>query len=459
MENNKTIRQSNEKVMPKVNVILVVILSVLLAAVLALTALLVVSNKNSNIYASSLEATYQKAYYDLADNINNAEVKLSKVITSSDEKYTGELLTEIAKNANDAQLNLSMLPVSINGIEESITFINQLSGYSETLSKKITQDQPITAQEHETLQQLYNSVIKMKQALNSVSAKMANGYNIINSSLSIQNDYNDFTVQLQSIKTNDVEYPTMIYDGPFADSQIRKTVKAFVNSTNTVDETEAKSYLAKIFDVDVNNIEYQGEAKSNFETYDFIFKDKNETDFFAQVSKKEGRLITLTGYKEEQEPNFNLYEAQANAENFVKATGISNVECVWYDIIGGNAYFNFAPVENGIILYPDLVKVKCDLSNGQILGYEARSYYTNHVQRTLPEFAISQEDASSKIKEGYIVEVVNKVLAPIKYGEVLCYEFQCTFNNEIYYIYVNGVTGSVDNILKVIQTNDGSLIM
>lgn len=458
MENNKT-TGAVHKTMPKVNVVLVILLSVLLAAVLALSALLITSYNNSNIYASSLEATYQKSYYDLVDNVNNAEVKLSKVLTSSDEQYSGELLTEIAKNANDAQMNLSMLPVSINGIEESITFINQLSGYCETLSKKITRDESISALEAETLQQLYNSVLKMKQSLNAVSARMANGYSILSNSLSLQNEYNDFTVHLQSIKTNDVEYPTMIYDGPFADSQIRKTVKAFVNSTNFVDEMGAKSYLANIFDVNVNSIEYQGETKSNFVTLDFIFKDNSDTEFFAQVSKAECRLITLAAYREEKEPTFNLYTAQSNAEEFVKATGIMNVECVWYDIIGGNAYFNFAPVENGVILYPDLVKVKCDLSDGQIIGYEARSYYTNHTTRNIPEFAISQQDALAKIKEGYIVETVNKALAPIRYGEVLCYEFQCTFNNDIYYIYVNGITGSVDNILKVIRTSDGSLIM
>lgn len=432
---------------------------VLLVLAATFLTMFVIHYNTANDHANSLEAGYQKSYFNLVDNINNAETEMSKALLSSDDEYIGELLQKIAKNAHNAQCSLSMLPVSANGISESLTFINQLGGYSETLSKKIIKGDALTASEKETLQELYNSLREMKISLNNVSMNMRDEYSILENSLSIKEDYNDFTINLQTIKTADVEYPTMIYDGPFSDSEITKEIKAFKNSTNEVDENQAKDVVVNLFD-NANEITYMGETTSNFETYDFTFKTQSQSEHFVQISKLEGKLITLAGYLTyDKEPLFSVEDAKMLAIEFIQKTGIDNVECVWFDVIGNSAYFNFAPVIDGIILYPDLVKVKSSLVDGEILGYEAKSYYLNHDKRTIPAFTITKEQASKKIKSGYEIIGVKTVLAPIEYQEILCYEFECNFNDSTYYIYINGVTGSVANILKVIETTDGSKIM
>ncbi len=439
-------------------VVLSIILGVMTIGVVLLTIFLVLANGTVSNYGSMLEVGYQKSYYNLVDDINNAEVRMSKVLSSSDDIYTGNLLHEIQKNANDAQNNLNALPVSLNGVEESITFINQLGGYCETLSKKIAEGGTITENERETLAQLYDCLLTMKLAFENISQDMGGEYNILSNSLSIKKDYNDFTVQLQSIKTNDVDYPTMIYDGPFADSQVRKEVRG-LDKQNVVSVEEAKEKLSTIFSINSDDISHVGETNGNFETYDFTFEANYENEVFAQMSKAEGRLITLASFKEEGEVNLSVDAAKSIAENFVISTGIENVRSVWHDVVGGCAYFNFAPIKNGVVLYPDLVKVKCDLTSGNVLGYEARSYYINHVSRNLPEFVITETQAEAKVKDNYVVQNVTKVLAPINFGEVLCYECECAFDGDTYYVYVNAITGSVDNILKVIKTDDGNKIM
>ncbi len=442
----------------KINSYLIITIGVLVGACIFLGIMLILTNQVATSNATALEASYQKSYYNLVENINNAETEMSKVLLTDDDKYVGELLTKVSKNTHNAQNNLSLLPISINGIEESIKFINQLGGYCETLSKKITDNKSITPQEKETLQQLYNSLLDMKISLNKISNTMNNKYSILENSLNLEKDYNDFTLQLQAIHTNDVEYPTMIYDGPFADSQITQEIKALKNSTTVIDEERARELIAKLFDVD-GEITYMGDTVHNFETFDFTFKTKSGNENFAQISKTEGHLITLAGQEQDREPAYDINEVMTRARSFIAKNGVGEVEVVWHDIIASNAYFNFAPIKNGVILYPDLIKVKCSLATSEILGYEARSYFINHIERTIPAFTISQAQAQTKIKSAYDIIGVRKVLAPIEFQEVLCYEFECFYDDTTYYIYVNGVTGSVVNILKVIQTNDGSKIM
>ena len=441
-----------------VTIILGALSFVLLISVVVLTVFLGYSNSSLGYYENSLENIYQRSYNNFADNINNMEVRLSKVLSSSEEGYCAELLADIAKNTQNAQSNISLLPISPSSVFESCSFINKVGGYCETLSKNIIKGKNLTSQDKETLQLLYNSVLLMKNSLNNLSQEFQNE-SILQQSKIFDGDFNSFSLQLQTIKSNDIEYPTMIYDGPFADSQIIKVVKSLANSNNIISVEQAKEKLSGLFNISIEKISYSGETKSNFETYNFILEDYNEGKTFAQMSKKEGCLITMSRYIHESESTLNIIEAENLSKQFIINNGINNIECFWHDVIGGIAYFNFAAMENDIILYPDLIKVKCSLSDGKILGYEARSYYTNHVGRNLEAFVITEELALSKIKEGYLVEKVEKVLAPINYSERLCYEITCKSQNETYYFYINAISGEVENILKVIKTNEGNMIL
>ena len=136
------------------------------------------------------------------------------------------------------------------------------------------------------------------------------------------------------------------------------------------------------------------------------------------------------------------------------------MECVWSDLVGNDTYLNLAPVINNIIYYPDLIKVKVDLGTGEILGWEATSYYTNHVDRELKKPTITKNQARNNISSDFKVLSSRLALSPLEYNrEILTYEFKCSKNGAIYYFYYNAYDGTLENILKVIQTENGSLLM
>jgi len=64
------------------------------------------------------------------------------------------------------------------------------------------------------------------------------------------------------------------------------------------------------------------------------------------------------------------------------------------------------------------------------------------------------------VPSGFVVEMSRLCLAPIEYGEEkLCYEYKCLENDITYYIYINAQNGVTENILRVVETNDGSKLM
>ena len=443
----------------KSNKALIIVTIILSIAVVALGILYGISLSSLNNFQTSLENVYQKNFYELVDEVNNAETKLNKVLASNSNTYRSKLLKEVSKNASEAQTRLNMLPYSINGLSDTISFVNQLSGYTETLAKNLDKGEKIDGKDQETLEKVYESVVNIKKSLNSMSKQMWEGYNITSSSLKLDGDYNSLTSDMSAMNGEDIEYPTMIYDGPFSDSQVNKEVKG-LNFSDVSMET-AKNNLGKILtNISVDNLKFNGESSGHFQTYDFSYEDENGVYTFAQVTKKGGKLLTLSSQNIYKTKKLELANAEKIALDFAKKAGIDSMKVVWSDVVGDDAFINLAPVIDGVIIYPDLVKVKVDLAKGDVLGFEASSYYMNHVNRKILPTRITESVAKAKIYSGLYVKDSRLALIPLEYGEeVLCYEFICSMNGNTYYVYINAVNGAEENILKVVQTDNGNLLM
>ena len=412
-----------------------------------------VTQDKADAYGTQLESVYQKNYYELVDNVNNADMEMSKLLNATNSIYQKKMLTEINSAMKNMQNNIALLPLTGEDVLESVRFVNQLSGYTTVLEEKLANGESLTVEELSTLQELHKALISMKDNLNRISMDMRKGYSILVASNEMEGELNAFTINFNQIKANDVDYPTMIYDGPFSDSIVNKKVVGLTGSEVT--EEEAGEILNKVFK-DITSYSYTGQTNGRFQTYNFDIETSDEQDLFAQVTMKGGRLLTVSGQNVSDVKNVDMTTGEKIALEFAKNNGIENAEVVWSEELNNQAYFNIAPKESGVILYPDLVKVKVDLEYGNVIGYDAISYYTNHTTRSLG----SKSDINPSIPSGFTVKLVRLVLAPLDYNrEVLCYEYQCEKEGITYYFYFNAKTGEEENILKVVETTDSSKLM
>ncbi len=412
-----------------------------------------VTQDKVDAYGTQLESVYQKNYYELVDNVNNADMEMSKLLNASSSTYQKKMLTEIADASKNMQNNIALLPLTGDDVLESVSFVNQLSGYTTILEEKLANGESLSQDDLATLQELHMALISMKDNLNRISMDMRNGYSILKASNEMDGDLNSFTVDFNQIKANDVDYPTMIYDGPFSDSVVNQKIKGLTGSEVTEEETGKT--LGKVFK-DLTSYSYNGRTEGKFQTYNFDLKTSDEQELYAQVTIQGGHLLTVSGQNVSDVKNIDMATGEKIAKEFAKSNDIENPEIVWSEELNNQAYFNIAPKENGIILYPDLVKVKVDLEYGNVIGYDAISYYTNHTNRALG----SASDVSVSIPSGFKIVTKRLVLAPLDYNrEVLCYEYQCEKEGITYYFYFNAKTGEEENILKVVETTDSSKLM
>ena len=72
------------------------------------------------------------------------------------------------------------------------------------------------------------------------------------------------------------------------------------------------------------------------------------------------------------------------AKEFLSDRGYAAVRETYWTKENGTLLISFAGVQDGWVCYPDLIKVRVSLSDGEIVGFDAAGYLLNHAERTFP---------------------------------------------------------------------------
>ena len=346
------------------------------------------------------------------------------------------------------------MPLNQVDTYETTKMINQISGYTSTLAEKLL-ERDLNENEKSTLEEIEQSVKQLKLQLNELARKFNSEYSIIDTTKN-NDTINNFSSNFSFYKNN-VSYPSMIYDGPFSDSVTNKEVKGL--NGEKISKEQGKINIEKYFK-NTTEIEFVGETTGKFETFNYRVKNSMLETLYIQVSQIGGYILTISGAGEHGINSIDENSAEKIALNFAEENGIENASVVWKDSIENDIYFNIAPTQNGIILYPDLVKVKINLTSGTIVGYDSTSYFSNHIDRNLTKGNISYNQVSGKVPSQFELVQNRIVLAPLDYNrEVMCIEIEARDNDDTYYFYFNDKNGELENVLKVIKTDNGNLLM
>lgn len=413
-------------------------------------------------YNLMLDNTYNDSFTSLVNYMNSVENYLAKSMISESPEHAAETLTKVWSDANLAMVYLSRIPVSSESTVNVSKFLNQVSDYSYSLSRKNIQGEELTNEDFDNLKKLYNHSKVLEDVLNTLSEELynenLNWQEIVSSDESLAQAVDSFEV-FSNLDSNLNNYEGLIYDGAYSD-HINKLDKVGLTG-NDIDEKTAKDKVKEFF----NNYEIE-EIKLNsylenadIPGYDFIVKFKDtKTSFNIFISKKGGHVVQATSDREVSEEKISISEAIDSGKNFLKEHGFISMKET-YHIKESNALtINFAYNDSGIIVYPDLIKVKVALDNGEILGIETSGYLNSHKQRNDLETRISINEAKENLNENLNILSEGMAIIPTKWkSEILCYEFKGKVENKDFLVYINAKTGKEEDILVILDTPNGTL--
>ena len=410
----------------------------------------------ANEYKSRLEYVYQQNFYELVDNVNNIESDLSKLSVATDKAVQNQYLSNITSLANNAQDNISVLPIEHNAINDTITYLNQLGGYTSILQDTLVNKSKLDIDQIDQIDGLLDTSKKVKTELNKLSVMVSSdNYSIIDNLSDPNQNSSKFNDEWANFNNGKIEYPQLIYDGPFSDSVIHKEIKGLSDTELT--EAQASVKLKDWFRDAV--ITFDSKTKGDFETYNYIVK-QGENEYYAQITVRDGMLLELNSGVVSTQLNKTEEECCTYALEFARKIGYKDMDVVWSTESDNFTYVNLAPTQQNVILYPDEIKVKVSNTTGDIIGWEAKSWAYNHIERTDLQPTITSGQAKSSVSASMDIRTSRLCITPNEFtGEKLCWEFMCVYEGSTYYVYIDAHTGLQSQILKVIETDDGNLLM
>ncbi|SHE98271.1 germination protein YpeB [Desulforamulus putei] len=412
---------------------------------------------------------YQMSFYNLISRVQSMEVLLAKTLAVSGQPDDTLIFSEIWLQSEGARESLTQLPLTSNVVARTAKFLTQAGDFARVKAREINNGEIMSEEDYRTLNTLYRQAEQLNKELHTMEVKVADGRLSVSELARAGREElkkgspTAGAVDFQSIDRDMQGFPTLIYDGPFSDHLDRAQPAGLKDEPTGADE--ARNILRLFVDIK-EDIDYRaqvtGRIREKIPGYQVELLPRRGGDrrISGSVSEKGGHVVWYLDSRAVGAPRVTVEQAIARAKQFLDSRGYKNMVNIYHQVQNGFVIINFAPEEKGVILYPDQVKVNVALDNGQVVGFDARGYLMAHKQRDIPTPKISADRARSKVNPRMEVISTRLVIIPTDSGqERFSYEVTGRINGETFLVYVNAMTGKTDQVLKLIQTPNGTLTM
>lgn len=406
-----------------------------------------------------VESSYTQRLLESQEHLQAISLKLGKSPLAADARLQVELLVGVSRQADGVVSGLSALPLSHAAMSDTIKFCNQLSDYALQQALLVASGQPLS---EETLNQLFT--LRDQCALLSGQLAVAQESMLQNSLRLAQEEsvfyapaqLSDRPLEAVADKDHGMDYPSMVYDGAFSDATHFGTPKALGEGEITPDAalTIARDFVGADR---VSQVENAGETAGLLAGYSVTLTLTDGTVLNAEVTRQGGKMLWLMPEHASFEQKLSVEDCAARAAAFLQSRGYGEMEQNHIRVYDGLCVINFVAVQDGVLLYPDLVKVQLRMDTGEVVGLEANNYLINHTRRDNLIPVYSKMQALQQVSPHLNATDARLCLIPHLGEERLCYEVPGEYADNEYRVYIDALTGEEVEILMMMEDAEGQL--
>lgn len=397
----------------------------------------------------------RQSLYELNSIVDNLDADLARVRATTSTGDRVRTLTEIAIGSETAETVLERMPVQLQSTEQMASFLNKMGDSAKAMIYDLARGGELTSSQLATLEYMYETNKTVKEMVNKLATE-ADDMDFMNA---LDGKDNMLGSSFDELQNNTFETPKSIQDGPFADVA-EDTNDGLASKLAEITPQDAEAKALKYFEkYNPTDVRCTGEAfGKKMATYNISIMTA-DGEMMAQLSKNGGLLLMFDSFKDCTQHNFDVERCIAIAEDFLSSVGYRHLVPVWTSENGTTCNLNFAPIKDGAILYPDMIKVKVCEERGIVTGVDCNNYVLNHGERALLVASIDEDRARESINGAMEIKGERLALIPLDGQEVLCYEFYGELGGNEYYVYVDAKTAEEVEVLTVIGTAQGRALM
>lgn len=425
--------------------------------ILVLFSAFVINAQKASELSRQLNADAERSLSTLEACMSSINTNLTKGLYANTTPMLSSMAISLTRDAASAKNSLSALPLSDTQLDNMLKFLSQVGAFVTTLDRKLSLGESITSEERNQLKQLIDVSQKLLSELDTITQGVEDGSVSFKQAGSTLQKSADQSVQIDSAfgdaEQTLTDYPTLIYDGPFSDHILNQTPKTLEGKSD-VSKEKALEIASDFIGIDKSTLRFDSETNGVIETYNFFVDSIN-----ISVCKKGGAVLYLLGSSNAGESVISPEQAVENAKNFLSAKGYKNMKESYYSTQDGICTVNFAYENEGVICYPDLIKLSVSLETGNIISFDARGYIMNHTDRPPVQSKISVDEAKMSVSDYLTVMSSRLAVIPTDYKtEKTAYEFHCkTPDEQEVLVYIDVLTAKEDDILLLLYSDGGIL--
>lgn len=424
---------------------------VILSTLLVLVSIFAVTQYNRArklTYFRDIE--YNRVFAELTEYVDDLEISLLKGQVVSTPDQMAKLSADLYSQASAAKANLALLPLEGRELSKTSEFLSQVGEYAHSISGKMLRGEKMSEKEIKTMQELLIYADTLKKSLDEMLINLTNG------EISFEKERINFgggkvamASELMQLEEEFHNYPSLIYDGPFSQHlSLRESV--MTRGKAEISQQQAKNLAKKFTGEDKTSVSQIGGKLPAYS----VKSDTTTVEF----TKNGGVLLLLMKDRYTDEEKISVRTAAKNAVKFLTENGFTNMRESYYEKQGGSVVINYAYQQDEYTVFPDLVKVKVALDNGEILGFESRGYVMNHTYRAIPEEKITKEEALSNVNSHLDAQEVSLAMIPLENGsEAPCWQIKGLVGNKHFLMYVNTQTGFTEDVQILLESDNGTL--
>ncbi|MFO6495999.1 MULTISPECIES: germination protein YpeB [Bacillus] len=405
------------------------------------------------------ENNYQRAFHDLTYQVDQLHDKIGSTLAMNSKKTLSPALAEVWKTTSEAHNNVSQLPLTLMPFNKTEEFLANVGDFSYKAAVRDLDKEPLSKKEYASLNKLYENAKDIQNELRNVQHLVIDNnlrWMDVELALASGQKQSDNTI-INGFKTVE-KSASAISESDFGagtKTSMKKEQQGYGHlEGEKITEKEARKIAQKFAPDKNHNIKVaKSGKKTNRDVYSISMKDPDQkADIYMDITEKGGYPVYLIQNKQIKDEKISLNDASNRALQFLKKNGynvgeLEMDESSQYDGIG---VFSFVPVQDDVWLYPDSIRIKVALDDGEIVGFNAKDFLTAHKKRDLPKPKLTPEKAKANLNPNVKVQETRLALITNDLSqEVLCYEILGTIENDTFRMFINADDGSEEKIEKM----------
>jgi spore germination protein len=435
--------------------------------------------------ALALEADRQRNFNEMSFHVEQIQALLGKGLVSGTTRQNMRYMGDVHNHAEAAGTNFTSLPLPAEISASVGKFLQQTGDFAQSVVRNEAAGRELDDNGRAELSRLRQESVNLSAALQEITARynqggfrwnppmrlswagLTQGYQAVGKpATQDQAPASMVAGGWDQVGTSMDKLPVMVYDGPFSD-HLAKRAPAMAGPPVTREEAERRM-RTYVPNAETYRVAGVTDVNGNLPAYSFQLapggnagQTGNAYTATTEIARNGGYLVQYLNSRMVASSTIDMDRAKTLGLEYLQRTGFAGMVPTYGQVTDGTAFIAYAYQENGVVVYPDQVKLKIALDNGEVLAVDARQFVMAHHARSLGAPKVSAAEAAAAMRPDLQVQRTQLALIPdmAGTGEILTYEFLTTYGGDTFLVYINANTGQEEQILQQVQTDGGTFAL